>query len=110
MKDDSESPLRPLTQNAYQPHLCECGCGHPTHKIRQTKNKFGRVKGEYSRYLYGHRGKTAEEGILYERSLHYVPLPKKRSLYQWSTRDRQGRLRNTITEAERKINNRVIDR
>lgn len=34
--------------------LCECGCGKPTKKIKHTINSRGRIKGEYSRFIFGH--------------------------------------------------------
>ena len=83
-----------LFQQAYQPHLCECGCGLPTTRIRQTCTAKGRIKGEYNRFLFGHRGKTGNEGFQYERTVHYKPKPKNpRSAYQLSARDRHGKIR-----------------
>ena len=37
--------------------LCECGCGQTTNKIKQTCTAIGAIKGEYRRYVRGHRNK-----------------------------------------------------
>jgi hypothetical protein len=35
--------------------LCQCGCGGLTNIIKVNKPEYGRIKGEYSRYILGHR-------------------------------------------------------
>ena len=37
-------------------HLCECGCGQPTKLITASDPRWGRVKGQYSRFVIGHGG------------------------------------------------------
>src|SRR3989337_2105000 len=34
--------------------LCECGCGNPSGFYTRTKSKFGIIKGQPKRFIYGH--------------------------------------------------------
>lgn len=34
--------------------LCECGCGNPAPIARQTERKYGHVKGQPMRFIFGH--------------------------------------------------------
>ncbi len=38
--------------------LCQCGCGAPTSRARQSHTQKGYVKGEHVRYRYGHSGRV----------------------------------------------------
>ena len=77
----------------YDRHLCECGCGFPTTRIKQTSAAQGRVRGEYNRFLPGHKGKTAEGGILYELRKKPKPPKAKPASYWSSARDQYGKIR-----------------
>jgi len=37
--------------------LCECGCGTPVKRARQSDSKRGHKKGEFCRFAYGHNGR-----------------------------------------------------
>jgi hypothetical protein len=50
--------------NPIPPGLCQCGCGRKTATVQTTARKFGRVKGEPSRYIRGHAAKN--RGAAYE--------------------------------------------
>lgn len=38
-------------------HLCECGCGEETRPILKTDSRKGWYRGNYYRFLFGHKGK-----------------------------------------------------
>lgn len=74
---------------------CECGCGTPTKQIRHTVRAYGRVAGQYYRFLPGHHARlkpcppttyvSRSTGSYTRRALHLVraeaalghPLPPK---------------------------------
>jgi len=37
-------------------HLCECGCGEPTHRYTQNHSIRKYMKGQYARFRQGHHG------------------------------------------------------
>lgn len=60
--------------------LCRCGCGEYTDKIRTTKTRLNRYRGDYNLYIFGHhRRALSEEAYLvddisgcwvWQRSVH----------------------------------------
>jgi len=51
------TPLNFTSCSSPGKHLCLCGCGQETKIINRTRLERGRIKGEYSKFIYGHRMK-----------------------------------------------------
>lgn len=49
--------------NLIEEGFCYCGCGNRTNKIKKTKAKQGRFKGEYSRFVVGHSNRGLSAGF-----------------------------------------------
>lgn len=45
------------------PKLCECGCGQPAPIAKETRVKYGHIKGEPMRFILGHSGNKSRGKI-----------------------------------------------
>jgi hypothetical protein len=88
-------------------NLCHCGCGQKTKIIKETQHKYGWVKGNYHRFIYGHqrRGKKLSEETklkMSKSSRHLIhprhlieQIAKKTSITlknKWKTEDYRNKL------------------
>jgi len=68
-------------------HLCECGCGGYTSIVTSTAKKSGRIKGEPSRFIWGHsrRDRTPfDVRLLAKRRI------SERGCWEWTGRTSEG--------------------